>query len=81
MLSPITSAQQCFYHGIKDSLGEFNLGSITLYPRKSLTNHHPDTKLGPGSRGQLHHQINVQKDAHQWEDRQNRDLWAESVHP
>lgn len=48
---------------------------------KSLTNHHPDAKLGPGPRGHLHHEINVQKDAHQWEDRQSRHLWAESGHP
>ena len=29
----------------------------------------------------MHHQVNVHKDAHQWEERQSRDLWAESVHP
>ena len=52
-------------------------------------NHLPitfQTQTGPfinhlsGPRGHLHHQINVQKDAHQREDRQSRDLWAESGH-
>ena len=29
MLSPLTNAQQCSYHGVQDNLGEFSLGSIT----------------------------------------------------
>lgn len=41
----------------------------------------PDAELDPGSRGHLHHQGNVHKEAHQWEDRQSKDLWAESAHP
>ena len=46
----------------------------TLHPKKPLTNPHPDAKLDPGPSVQLHHQVNVHKDAHQWEDRQSRDL-------
>ena len=52
-----------------------------LYPRKQLTNGIPDAKQGPGPRGRLHHQVNVHEDADQREDRQSRDLWAESGHP
>lgn len=50
-----------------------------LVLRKPLTYHHPDTKLGPGPEGHLHHQVNIHKDAHQWDDRHTRDLWAKSV--
>ena len=52
-----------------------------LYPRKQLTNGIPDAKLGPCPRRYLCHQVNIHEDADQWEDRQSRDLWAESVHP
>ena len=51
-----------------------------LYSRKQLTKGIPDAKQGPGPRGCLHHQVNIHEDADQWEDRQSRDLWAESVH-
>ena len=66
-----------------DAVEEYWVQSLkqSLYPRKLLTNHIPDSKLGPSPRGHLYHQVNVHTDAHQWEDRQSRDLWAESVHP
>ena len=51
-----------------------------LYSRKQLTKGIPDAKQGPGPRGRLHHQVNIHEDADQWEERQSRDLWAESVH-
>uniref|UniRef100_A0A7N9IER2 Zinc finger protein 331 n=1 Tax=Macaca fascicularis TaxID=9541 RepID=A0A7N9IER2_MACFA len=46
--------------------------------RKPLTNQHPDSKLGPGLSGHLHHQINIHRDADQPEDRQQGDLQAKS---
>ena len=53
----------------------------SLYARKPLTDHIPDAKYGPGPRSYLHHQVNVHKDAHQWKDRQSRDLWGSQFIP
>ena len=68
--------------------GEMSLGGDLflslkrpLHPRKPLNYGIPDAKLGPGHRGQLHHQVDIHKDAQHWEDGQSRDLGAKSVTP
>ena len=82
------NAQKASYYGIWHSLGERWLEEDwlqslkkPLHPRQSLTNSIPDAKEGPGPSAHLHHQVKVQEEADQREDRQSRDLWAESVHP
>ena len=44
------------------------------FPKWIPTNQHPDSKSGPGASCHLHHEVNVHKDAHQWEKRQSRYL-------
>ena len=79
MLSSFTEAKKSPIKTVWGSSAWVQSLKWSLYPRKPLTSHIPDTKLGPGPRGHLHHQVNIHKDAHQWEDRQSRDLWVESV--
>ena len=77
---PIMASDKVWGRHSRKRVG-FSRSIVVFNPRKLLTNGIRDANLSPGPSVYLCHQVDIHKDAHQWEDRHSRDLWAKSVHP